>query len=89
LKGDREALLEEFERWFVNAFGNVSVVYPDELAMVFGKSKSAIYRAIKRGDIPARRWGSRGYMVLKVDLERWYLSGGLSRIDRGQGEGLR
>lgn len=66
-----ERLREEFEVWWRESFGNVTVVYPEELAMVLRKEKSAVYRAIKRGEIPVWRLG-RSYLLLKPGLWRWW-----------------
>ena len=66
-----DRLQEEFEAWWQESFGNVTVVCPEELAEVLGKDRSAVYRAIKRGEIPAWRLG-RSYLILKPGLWFWW-----------------
>ena len=69
-------LEEVFEAWWQESFGNVTVVCPEEVAQVLGKDRSAIYRAIRRGEIPAKPWGKRGYLILKPHLKSWFFSDG-------------
>ena len=68
-----DRLREEFEAWWQESFGNVTVVCPQEVAEVFGKDKSTIYRWIREGRLPAKRWGKRGYLILKPHLKWWYM----------------
>ena len=67
-----ERLRKEFEAWWQESFGNVTVVCPQEVAEVFGKDKSTIYRWIREGRLPAKRWGKRGYLILKPGLWFWW-----------------
>ena len=66
-----DKLREAFEAWFQESFGNVTVVYPEELAEVLRRDKSSIYRAIRRGEIPAWRLG-RSLLILKPGLWLWW-----------------
>ena len=43
---------------------------PDKLASVFHISRSTLYRAFRRGEIPCLRVGKR-FILSRVHLERW------------------
>ena len=46
-----------------------------EVAAILGWGRSKTYAALRRGDIPARRIGARGYLVTIPEFARW-LEGG-------------
>ena len=57
------------------------IVYtPDELVSKLGLPRHQVFRALRSGDIPARRVGRR-YLVSKVGLERWLEAGRLPSPD--------
>ena len=47
----------------------------EEVAAVLGWGRSRTYAALRRGDIPARRIGARGYLITVPEFARW-LAGG-------------
>ena len=58
---------------------------PDKLASVFHISRSTLYRALRRGEIPCLRVGKR-FILSRVHLERWMEENPLP--DKGQNMGL-
>ncbi len=44
---------------------------PREVAEITGLSESEIYKSIYSGDLPARKYRSRAWLIPRADLDAW------------------
>lgn len=44
---------------------------PREVAEITGLSESEVYKSIYAGDLPARKYRSRAWLIARTDLDAW------------------
>ena len=44
---------------------------PREVAEITGLSESEVYKSIYSGDLPARKYRSRAWLITRTDLDAW------------------
>jgi excisionase family DNA binding protein len=61
--------------------GEKDFISPKEAAEALGKSESFIYSQIKKGALPARKWGG-SVVILKADFDNYVGSTGPEKLKK-------